>query len=105
MELTAELLGAAGAAIVIILAGASNYLRSLKAPHEPPSAMLAGIGLGYVEREQMERLVAAVTRIADAIGDKNAAGINHQLQEQADRIDDLMKLLDRQSTSAPPRRR
>ncbi len=99
MELTAELLGAGIVGVLVVAAAVGNYLRSLRAPPptlEKSSAVLAGIGLGYVEREQMERLIAEVKRIADAIGDKKAADINDKLEHMVERLD---------SMQSPPRRR
>ena len=87
MELTPELIGTAAVGVLVILGAIGNYLRTLKSPSSNP--VVTGIGLSFGEREQMERLIASVNRVADAIGDKNAAGINDRLEELSERIEHL----------------
>lgn len=94
LSLFLENVGAAAVAVVIAVAAVGNYLRSLK--KTSPDPVLAGVGGGLAEREQMERLIAAINRIADIMADKNTASINDQLRELAERIDGRLP---------PPRKR
>ncbi|MDI1266809.1 MAG: hypothetical protein PS018_26450 [bacterium] len=99
MEVTPEVLATAAIGTLVIIGAIGKYLQSLRAPPpivEKSSAVLAGIGLGYVEREQMERVIHELKRIADGIADKNSAGIQHKLEDMADMIDKMQ---------SPPRRR
>lgn len=87
MELTPELLGTAGVGLLVILGAIGNYLRTLKSPSRNP--LIDGIGGGLVDREQMERLITEVKRIADAITDRNTSSINARLEELAEAIDHM----------------
>jgi len=87
MELTPELLGTAAVGLIVIIGAIGNYLRVLRRPSADP--VLAGVAGGLTDRDQMERLIAQVTRIADAISDKNTSSINSRLEELADAIDHL----------------
>ena len=88
MELTPELITAGIVGFLTVMAGAGAYLRGRRlAPKS--DAVVAGVGLGYIEREQMERLIHEVKRVADAITDKNAADINDKLEGLAERLDQI----------------
>lgn len=93
MELTPEILASGVVGVLVIAAAIGTYLKSLKAPS--PNPMMAGIGGGFVDREQMAQLIAAVNRVADVLSDKNAANLN-------ERLDDIMDRLD--GKKPPPRR-
>lgn len=88
MDLTPELLGTAAVGLLVILGAIGNYLRALK--RGPPDPMLSGVGGGLVDRDQMERLIAAVNRLGDIMADKNAAGINDRLDDLVDKIDHMV---------------
>ncbi len=89
MTIAPELWIAAIYGAILLLAGAGKYLsRQTTPPAKTNDAVLAGIGLGFGEREQMDRLIAEVKRIADALTDKNTSGINHRLDELLERIDE-----------------
>lgn len=97
MDLTPELLGTAAVGLIVIIGAIGTYLRNLRKPVADP--VMAGIGGGFVDREQMERLIYQTQRIADALTDKNTAGINERLEDLAHSIDDL------RDKPHPPRRR
>ena len=86
MELTPEILANAAVGLLVIVGAVGVYLRGRRLPAKV-DPILAGVGLGYVEKEQMERLIAEVKRIADAITDKNTADINDKLEHLAERLD------------------
>jgi hypothetical protein len=87
MEFTNDLWVHAVYGLLLALAALKQYLDK---PKQPPKneAIIAGVGLGFGERDQMERLIAEVKRIADALTDKNTSGINHRLDELLERIDE-----------------
>ena len=88
MEITTELLGTAAVGAVIILGAIGRYFSGLRQP-AGVDADLRGIGLGWGEKEQMERLISAVNRIADGIENKNRAGIEGSLKKLAEDVDEL----------------
>ena len=88
MELTPEILANAAVGLLVIVGAVGVYLRGRRLPAKV-DPILAGVGLGYVEKEQMERLIAEVKRIADAITDKNTADINDKLEHLAERLDQI----------------
>ena len=86
MDLTPEILANAAVGLLVIIGAVGVYLRGRRlAPKS--DAVVAGVGLGYIEREQMDRLIHEVERIADAITDKNTADINDKLEHLAERLD------------------
>lgn len=89
MDLTPELLGTGFVGLVVILGAVGQYLRSRQAPPALPPA-IASIGADLGNREQMERLIAEVKRIADVLDDKNAAGINERLDALAEHVERLL---------------
>lgn len=97
-----EVLASAAFFVVSVLAAAWSYWRKPPALAKP-DPVLTGVGLEFGSREQTERLIAEVKRIADALTDKNTAGINDALEDQSDRIDRLMTILE--GKPVPPRRR
>lgn len=90
MELTPELLGSAAVGAVICIAALGNYIRTLRQqPVKSETAMFAGIAGGLVDKDQMDRLILQITRIADAMTDKNTAAINERLEELTDKLDHI----------------
>jgi hypothetical protein len=94
MQIAAEIWIAAIYGALLLLAGIGRYLTR---PKQPVSVdpVLSGVMGGFVDREQMAQLIAAVNRVADVLSDKNAADLN-------DRLDDIMDRLD--GKKPPPRR-
>lgn len=86
MDLTPEILANAAVGLLVIIGAVGVYLRGRRLVPKS-DAVVAGVGLGYIEREQMERLIHEVKRIADAITDKNTADINDKLEHLAERLD------------------
>jgi hypothetical protein len=86
-KLTPDILWNAVIGFLVIIGAIGVYLKTLR--HPKPDPLLSGVGGGLVDREQMERLIREVKRIADAITDKNAANINDRLEELVDRIDGM----------------
>jgi hypothetical protein len=85
MELTPELLGTAAVGVVIILGAVGNYLRSLKALPSQPDAVLRGIGMELGDKDQTERLIAQVKRIAD--------GMDILADKRTDEMEEIHKTL------------
>lgn len=96
MELTPELIGNAIVGTIVIAAIVGNYLRTLRQPAKT-DPVLTGVAGGFVERDQMERLIEQVKRIGDIMEDKNATAINDQLKDMAASIADLKQPRRRQS--------
>ena len=94
MELTPELLGTGIVGLIVILCAVGQYLRSLRAPPPAADPVLTGIGVELGNRQQLDLLIAEVKRIADALTDKNTAGIN-------DRIDALTEIVARMLAERP----
>ena len=68
MELTPELLGTAAVGAVVILGAIGNYLRSLREKPKPDvHPVLTGVGIGWGDRDQTERMITQFTRIADSV--------------------------------------
>lgn len=88
MDLTPELLGAGAVGVVVILGAIGNYLNGKRNAHKIDPVM-SGVGGGFVDTDLMRQLVVEVRRIADAITDKNTAGLNQRLDEITDAIDHL----------------
>ena len=88
MDLTPELLGTAAVGIIVILGAIGNYLRTRQQPtHVNPIA--TGIGGGFLDREQMERLVVNTARIAAAvetIADRRQTDMQETLHEIAEQM-------------------
>lgn len=111
MELTPELLGTAAVGAVVIVSAIGNYLRTLKEKPRPIDPVIAGIGIGYGDREQTERLILEVRgcRIAlEALADKRADEMEEMQQALLDRLDDAARRKEQEEQRprrAPPRRR
>jgi len=73
-------------AAVAMLAGYYGPRVFGRAPLKQDS-VIASVGVELGNREQMERLISEVKRIADAITDKNTAGINDRLEELAAQLE------------------
>lgn len=81
---------------LLLLAGVGRYLtRKKDAPAKAPDSMLAAIGLEFGTREQGERLIAELKRIADTLADKKQ-------NEMDDKLDELLERMDKMKP--PPRR-
>ncbi len=88
--------------IIAVIAGAVGYFR--RRPTNPDPIM--SVGLGWMEREQTERMLKALdnqaialTRIADAL----VMITDHRTNNMAERMDELMEKIELLST--PPSRR
>lgn len=90
MELTPDILGAGFVGLVVILGAIGQYLRSLRQPAKQ-DPVLAGVGLELGTREQTERLIAAINRVADVLSDKNTAGINDRLEGLTEQVERLLE--------------
>jgi prefoldin subunit 5 len=102
MELPNDWLGALVTASIIIVLAIANYIRT-KSGSPDNSKLVTSFGLGYAEREQVERLIAEVKRIADALTDKNTEGINHRLDDLLERMKHAEQRTHMQKPRAPPR--
>lgn len=87
MTIAPELWIAAIYGAILLLAGAGKYLSRQNTSSPKNDPVLTGIGFGFGERDQMDRLIAEVKRVADALTDKNSHDISHKLDELVDRID------------------
>lgn len=67
MGLTPEQIAAAFLGLVLGLGALGQYLRTLRSPAKPLDPVLVGIGIGYGDKEQAERLIAATVRMAVAM--------------------------------------
>ena len=67
MGLTPDQIGTFGVALVIIIGAIGTYLRSLREKPRGLDPVLAGVGLGFGDKEQTERLIALHERIATAL--------------------------------------
>ena len=84
-----DTLKSAAAFIAFVLAGLWAYFR---VPNRPaPSPVLTGVGLELGSREQTERLIEQVKRIADVLEDKNQAKIEDKLEDLAEKVDAALK--------------
>lgn len=88
MELTPELLGTGIVGLLVIVGAIGQYLRTYRS--SPPNPVIAGVGLELGNREQVERLIEQVKRIADALTDKNTADVNDRLEELAGKVDEAL---------------
>lgn len=89
-----ETLAAAAFFIAALLAGLHQYFRRAPAaPAVPGTVLTAAIGMGWLEREQAERLLAGVERQAKA-QESCAASLavlaDRSQDEMKDKIDELM---------------
>lgn len=76
-----------GVLVGTAIGAAVAYFR--KAPPPPPSIepALKSIGLELGNRQQTDQIIEQLKRIADALNDKNTAGITDRLEELAEQID------------------
>lgn len=83
MTFTAEILASGVVGFVVIIGAIGRYLQTRNGGSNAPAthAGLAGTS------SQFDELIAQVRRIADALTDKNTAGINEKLEALADRLD------------------
>lgn len=92
---SSDLLIAAIYGLILTLVAVKQYLEQRKATRasstgSPTAAITtAAIGFGYGEREQMDRLIEQIKRIADALTDKNVRTIDARLEGLAEAIDNL----------------
>lgn len=94
MEVTNEMLGAGAVGLLVVLGAVGNYLRTLRGGSNAVTTTPTHLG----EPHQVDRIIAELKRIADALTDKNTAGINDRLENLADRLDKI-------GTRTQPRRR
>ncbi|WP_223479268.1 hypothetical protein [Oricola indica] len=88
MPIPYEILTSAGVGVIILLAAIRQYFNG-RSPKVPDGSVLTGIGVGLVERDQAERAVKALERIADAaerMGDQRQANMQHTLEEIAEQL-------------------
>ncbi len=83
-----ETLKNAAAFIAFLLAGLWAYFRSPKPQPPVASPVLAGVGMELGNREQTERLIAAINRVADEIA-------NRKTDEMTDTMNELLERLRR----------
>jgi len=74
---------------LLLLAGVGRYLTRKKEAPKPPDSMLAAIGLEFGTREQGERVIAELKRIADTLADKKQHEIDDKLDELLERMDKI----------------
>lgn len=95
-----EVLGAAAFFIAALLAGLGQYF--FKRPVPPVAAstaaqtVISSIGMGWLERDQMERFLSAIERIAksqERIANAADTVVDRQKADMSDRIDELMDVL------------
>jgi len=68
MDMSIDQIGTYAVGGFIALGAIGHYLRSLRAKPTPaPDTAIVGIGMELGNREQTERLIAQVTRIADGM--------------------------------------
>lgn len=101
MELTPELLASGVVGIIVVVGAIGQYLRTFKA--KTPDPVLAGVGIELGNREQAERVIAQLKRIADALADKNASDISNRLEDLAEKVDEVLH--NRRVPPSPQRRR
>lgn len=101
MELTPELLASGVVGVIVVLGAIGQYLRTFKAK-PPQDPVLAGVGIELGNREQTERVIAQLKRIADALTEKNASDISDRLEDLAEKVDEA---LSHRRASPPTRRR
>lgn len=110
MELTPELLGTAGVGAVVLIGAIGNYLRSLREKPRASDPVIAGIGLAFGDREQSERMISALTRMAAAmeiLADRRTdemADIQKALLERLD-AQERREEQEQERSRRPPRRR
>lgn len=100
--LQSDLLIAALYGGILLLVAVKQYLeqrKNTRAASQPAAAattVAAAFGAGLGEREQMERLIEQVKRIADALTDRNIATIDNRLEQLAASFDSLRREQERQ---------
>ena len=109
MELTPELLGTGVVGLIVVIGAVGRYLSSLRAPPPPQGPVLTGIGLGWSDREQTERMFAMIERIAKAletIADKRTSEMENMHRTLLARLD-AQRRSEEQEEQEPrsPRRR
>lgn len=79
----------AGVLIGTALAAYIGYFRKNAAP-PPTDPVLTSVGLELGNRKQIDQIITELKRIADALTDKNTAGINERLDHLAETVDALL---------------
>lgn len=99
MTLTPEILSAGVVGAIVVLGAIGQYLRTRQqAPRTGLDPSLQVIGADLGNREQMERLIVVVTRVAVAL----ETIADRKQSEMGEKLDELLEQL---SQRAPPRRR
>jgi len=89
MNLTPELLGTGAVGAVVILGAVGNYLLSLRRAPRSMDSVLTGIGLAFGDKEQSERVISALVRIAAAVesmADRDRADMKQMLEDLGEEV-------------------
>lgn len=108
MELTPELLGTAAVGAVVVVGAIGNYLRTLRERPRGLDAVVAGVGLGFGDKEQTERVIAVLDRCAkalEALADKRTDEMEEMHKTLLDRLDRREEQEESGPRRHPPRRR
>lgn len=89
MAITPELIISGVVGVLLFFTALGAYIKQFKQAPPPLPPGVAGVGGGFVDREQMERLIHEVKRIADAATDKNAAQMNDKLEKLSETLDKM----------------
>lgn len=86
MELTPEIITTAAVGVVVFIGAIGNYLRTLKErPAHRADAVVAGIALGYGDKEQTERVIVLLGRMT--------ASLEALADRRTDEMEDMHKAL------------
>ncbi|QKC83291.1 hypothetical protein [Mesorhizobium sp. NZP2077] len=111
MELTPELLGTAAVGAVVVVGAVGNYLRTLRERPRGLDAVVAGVGFGFGDKEQGERVIAVLDRCAkalEALADKRSDEMEEMHRSLLDRLDAQERREEQEEQTPrrhPPRRR
>lgn len=81
-----ETLRNAATFIIFMFAGLWAYFRSPKQSPPTQSPVLTGVGMEFGNREQTERLIAAVNRVADEIANRKTDEMTDTMKELLERL-------------------
>lgn len=111
MELTPELLGTGAVGTVVIVSAIGNYLRALKEKPRGMDAVVAGVGFGFGDKEQCERVISVLERCAralEALADKRTDEMEEMHKALLERLDAQERREEQEEQVPrrhPPRRR
>ncbi|GAB5506702.1 MAG: hypothetical protein Rhirs2KO_18650 [Rhizobiaceae bacterium] len=89
MELTAELIAQGVVGLLTVLGAVGVYLRTRQKPPPSEGAVVSGIGVGLIEREQAERLIRVLERIAvsvETMADRRQNDMQETLHDIAEQL-------------------